>query len=72
MGTIFGYIVWIVGGVAAFGLCAAIMKMLEPIFSGFSFIIVLVLWFIIMTFLAGIVDIDVGPDRGPACFGDAN
>jgi len=28
------YIVWIVGGVAAFGLYATIMKMLKPIFGG--------------------------------------
>ena len=72
IGGIFGVIIWIAGGVAAFGLCATIMKTLESTFGGFSFVIVVVLWFIIMMFLAGIVDIPIGPDRGPAFFGDAN
>ncbi len=58
MGFIFGCIVWILGGIAAFHLGGMIMKMLEPTFGGFSFVIVVILWLVFMTFLAGIIDLD--------------
>jgi len=65
-------IVWTVGGFFLFGVCAFIKEVLEPKIGGFAFVIAAIFFLAALTFFAGIVNFDFGPDSGPAFFGDSN
>ena len=69
---IFGFIIWTIGGFAAFGLCAIIREFLEPILgAGFSLIIVTVLFFVLLILLTQIVSYEGSLEPGrPRFFGD--
>ena len=59
--SIFGLIIWIVGGVAVFWLCALVYKMLEPKLGGFSFVVALIVFLAIMMVFSGFIDIPISP-----------
>ena len=60
------------GGFFLFGVCAFIKEVLEPKIGGFAFVIAAIFFLAALTFFAGIVNFDFGPDSGPAFFGDSN
>ena len=63
-------IAWTVGGFILFGICAIIKEALEPKIGGFAFVIAAILFLVGLTFFAGFVNMDLGPERGPRFFGD--
>ena len=72
MGAIFSLIAWTVGGFVIFGICAFIREALEPHIGGFAWLLAIILFFVLLIFLAGIVPYpgDLEPGR-PRFFGDS-
>ena len=72
MGAAFSLIAWTVGGFIIFGICAFIREALEPHIGGFAWLLAVVLFFVLLIFLAGIVPYpgDLEPGR-PRFFGDS-
>ena len=65
-------IAWTVGGFILFGVCAFIRETLQPKLGGFAFVIAAIIFMVGLTFFAVIVNMDLGPERGPRFFGDSN
>jgi hypothetical protein len=65
-------IVWTVGGFVLFGVCAFIKESLQPKLGGFAFLTAAIIFMAGLTLFAGLVNLDFGPDSGPAFFGDSN
>ena len=72
MGAILDLIIWTVGGFICFGIVAVIHKGLERIIGGFAIIVSFILFCTMLMLLTGVVDIPLGPERGPAFFTDSN
>ena len=72
MGAIFSLIAWTVGGFIIFGICAFIREALEPHIGGIAWLLAVVLFFVLLIFLAGIVPYpgDLEPGK-PRFFGDS-
>ena len=69
---IIGLIIWCVGGLLAFGICAFIREALEPLLGGFAFVIVAVLFIVLLVLLTYIVPYSGSLEPGvPRFFGDS-
>jgi|1048.fasta_scaffold115476_1 hypothetical protein len=69
---IFNFILWCIGGIAAFYICSFVAEALRPIIGGFfTVVVVVVLFFGLLILLASIVSLpfDLEPGR-PRFFGD--
>ena len=66
------FIIWCVGGGLAFGLCAIIKEVLEPIIGGFAFVLVAVLFIVLLVLLTNIAPYPGSLEPGaPRFFGDS-
>ena len=69
---IIGLIIWCVGGLLAFGICAFIREALKPLLGGFAFVIVAVLFIVLLVLLTYIVPYSGSLEPGaPRFFGDS-
>lgn len=70
--AIFYLILWCVGGVLAFGLCAFFAEVLRPLIGGFfTGVVVVVMFFGLLILLAGIIPFPGSLEPGrPRFFGD--
>ena len=69
---IFNFILWCIGGIAAFYICSFVAEALRPIIGGFfTVVVVVVLFFGLLILLAGIVPYPGSLEPGrPRFFGD--